>query len=907
MYCTVSESSNNNIASNKITFDGCTWRENSAIQASAVYLYPHNLGSFNNAGYLPTPTFKNCHFHDNVVLDDYYMKWKTEGGGCFMSTAYKVRFENRITFSYNSGSALYLVSSIVSVKSGSNITFYGNRGYNGGAIALYGLALIHIHDNTNFSFVNNLAEARGGAIYQRNIDSLDSKSLKVCFIHYYNPFLSGDKNITFTFNNNSVNSNDCYSRQYGQSIFLYSIKSCIRTINLLNLTQMNRYHSKHSVVKFIFENSSRKEISTEGTKFVMKQSINSSQKLLIIPGKVTDLPVTVNDDFDEEVCTVYQAIVRDSKGSTVSIDPGYVQVFNNSILLYGNPGVEGNISLSISRNTEIRISFLLQKCPPGFILDNRNACICSANFQNKTYLGILRCDESAFKAKLERGYWAGYNISSTDEQGSEYNLVSSLCPKRYCYASRGKMEIDLPGTSSVEEMERVVCFKNRIGFLCAQCSNNYTAFYHTEDFNCMPKHLCKWGWLFYLASEILPATILFVVVIVTDIQFTAGNIQGFVLYMQIFGTLRINANRQVWLEKTTYSFLQVLKFIFNFFNLSFFDKNIFSFCLWESASSLDIIAFKYVTIIYSLSLVVITVAILNCKSVGIQRCLMKIRRSKKKVNISIIHGLSGFLVMCYSQCTKTTLMILTPVVIRSKEMQWLRTVTFYNGDFPFMRGRHLLYAIPALTFLMTMILIPPLIFLVYPLCYKVLSFLGLEESKFSKILCAIFPLEKFKPFFDSFQSSFKDKHRYFSGLYFLYRLSTLATFIFCDNLTNFYTLVQIQFTLMLLAHAWVQPYKKHWHNQLDAFIFGTLSIINSITLFNFYRKSEVKLVELLGVFQILFAYLPLLYMIIYTVRSLLLKLKHCCTPRRNTEVESSLSHTRDEMSMLTVDYNRLLY
>ena len=143
--------------------------------------------------------------------------------------------------------------------------------------------------------------------------------------------------------------------------------------------------------------------------------------------------------------------------------------------------------------------------------------------------------------------------------------------------------------------------------------------------------------------------------------------------------------------------------------------------------------------------------------------------------------------------------------------------------------------IPALVFLLTLVLLPPIVFLTYPLCYRVFSLFHIQETSISKFLCKIVPLEKFKPFFDSFQSSFKDEYRYFSGLYFMYRLSTLVTFAFFHSLSNFYTLVEIQFLLMLTAHAWFQPYRNQWHNRLDTYIFATLSIINSLTLYNYIQ------------------------------------------------------------------------
>lgn len=432
-------------------------------------------------------------------------------------------------------------------------------------------------------------------------------------------------------------------------------------------------------------------------------------------------------------------------------------------------------------------------------------------------------------------------------------------------------------------MDRAVCGTERTGALCGQCRENYSAFYHSEDLGCKHNKLCNLGWLFYIVSEIIPVTVFFMVIVIWDIQFTTGSIQGFIFYSQLFDTLILSANGQIDSGNDS---LTVLKFFLNVFNLNFFIHDRLSFCLWENASSLNILAFKYVTIVYAFSLVfLIVLASSVCRLATLDNSLRRIRGKKQNFGSSMLHGLSGFLVICYSQCTKISLLILTPATIHSTEMvPRSRRVAFFDGELQFLQGAHLLYAIPALLFVLTIVTIPPILLLVYPLCYKVLSFLRLEESKITKLLCRVVPLERLKPFFDSFQSSFKDECRYFSGLYFVYRQSTLLTFATIQNLSLYYLAVEIQFVLMLAVHAWVQPYKASWHNKLDAFLFAILIMVNAITLFRYSFKSH-STVALKSV-QIGLAYLPLLYFAVYVIGNISLKIATFCNCNKSSGRDS---------------------
>ena len=169
------------------------------------------------------------------------------------------------------------------------------------------------------------------------------------------------------------------------------------------------------------------------------------------------------------------------------------------------------------------------------------------------------------------------------------------------------------------------------------------------------------------------------------------------------------------------------------------------------------------------------------------------------------------------------------------------------------------YALPASLFLL-LGFIPPFLLISYPLCYRLFGALKISESRFVGLLCKCIPLEKFKPFFDSFQSSFKDEY---PGLYFIYRFNILLAFVFTKSITDYYFVVIIMLIVILCLHAVVQPYKKRWHNIIDLLMLSNLIFINATTFYN-YRCAissfdYTHFIQVMSRVQIIFIYMPLLY------------------------------------------------
>ena len=396
--------------------------------------------------------------------------------------------------------------------------------------------------------------------------------------------------------------------------------------------------------------------------------------------------------------------------------------------------------------------------------------------------------------------------------------------------------------------------------------------HHDYDYSCNTAYQCKVGLLLFILSEILPVTIFFGLVTLLNIKFTDGAVSGFLLYVQLSDIMRIEGNGYMPFPTYVKAFLGLYKTISRIFNLNFFAIDGLSFCLWEEANTVDIIAFKYITIFYSLMLVLAIIAAFRyCHSKKLVKFLSKFGHYKSDESI-IIHGLSGFLVICYAECTRISLFLLTPshlFIHENSKYHIAKTVAFYNGNFDFFQGKHLVYALPALVIVFFLGILPPLVLISYPLCYKVLMVLKLGESKFSKLLCMVIPLEKFKPFFDSFQSSFKDEYRFFSGLYFLYRFTALAAFAFSDW-SNYHVVLQIQLSVFLATHALCQPYKKRWHNLLDTALLTNLCAVNALAHYNYttliISRSDSDKVSLAILIQILLLYSALIYMLVYAVK-----------------------------------------
>ena len=872
-----SSSSAHKNLNNTVEFEGCIWSHNRARYGSAVDIGTHAWATIEST-YLPSLLFKDSVFMENYVNYKRYHKETVsvykKGNAAFLAITFTINFFGTINFTNNNGSALVLVSSVAIFQPYTNVIFHNNSGFNGGAIALIGFSVLTLSDNMFLILSKNEAIRCGGAIYSYSIDAHNYVSSRTCFFQSNNVFKNKiwvNSSVIFVNNKAGTLGTDNSMYQCGHSIYATTLLPCFHACKKSTEEgEVNLEETFKCFANFTFSNNSNREyeVTTSGANFIF---FDSSEPLKIIPSKEEPLPVALVDDLGQRVnAEIFLNINGDSEHK-VQLNHSYVFLSNNKTVLYGKPGAISSLTLSttMTRESAITLRLSVERCPPGYISSD-NQCICSAGTE-QFYSPVYSCDNKEFVAIVRHGYWIGYVDGETED-----DLLYSYCPGRCCFCdSKQNTFHKLTRYASRIELDKLVCGCETTGILCSSCKKGYTFRYHSIGLVCS-KESCKLGWLFYIASELLPITALFLIVMILNIEFATGELNGFIFFAQVFDSLTISVHGLVKVPKLPNQAVTIARLFYRFFNYDFFRLSELSFCLWSGANSLDMLAFKYVTVAYALFLIAITVWLMN--KCNLYQRIYCLRASTTQS--SIIHGLSAFLVMIYTKSATVSLKILGFTYLYSKGHKYNRTVVTYQGDMPYLQSQHLPYAIPALVCVIFLVVLPSVILMIYPSCFRVVSLLHLGDKKCVSWMIQRIPHAYLKPFADSFQSCFKDNLRFFAGLYFVYRLTLLILWQMSGLLTQRFILLEILFVSMLLVHSIFQPYKKRWHNILDSFIFFVLSGINGITIYN-YHYAKIDFFDKIGTdalihIQVFLAYLPLSYFVTFTVASIVKKVKNLC-------------------------------
>ena len=791
----------NPLSLTKIEFHNCTWTANTAASGAALFVSPA-LWDFAREGFLPIPQLTDCFFISNSGIQPFHTLGKhihvsSMGYGAVLSNEFQILFGKNVTFMQNKGSALYLSSSVLECQELCNVTFYNNTAKNGGAIVMHGTSGIRVWKKSNFTFIGNSAHSRGGAIYVELSAALQP-IYRNCFVQSKE---GDDKSeATFTFSGNTAGTN-------GSSIYSTTFRMC----NILCPNTRPRKYSPKSalqcVANFIFNDTdSHPSLATAPDKF----ELNTMPPVKIIPGIEYHIPLLAYDESDTLLSEVVYSADIISSNSSVRVDRAFSQVSNNTIL------VEGNISESATLNLQVEdisltLEILLTECQPGYAFSEFKC-----QYASSQYYGLVPCHSGVC---LKQGYWMG--VCGKHNK----TLCTAFCPNGFCSYSQMNPHNNihpLPNNSS--ELDQKLCGPHRTGTLCSECVNNRSVNFHSRNAICGPEKLCHLGFLFYFISEIIPLTAFFVIIVSFNVSFASGKISCFIFYAQVLDALSVNGRGAIRYPQSISTVHDIIMFIYHPFNLDFFTHNSLSFCLWKGSTIIDVLMMKYATVLFALFLVLFTILLAKWRYAWVKIfARFQTRRS------ILIHGLTAFFVLCYSQIVRVTFHLLTYFCLYSIKFKCAEKVLYPAGYLHYFEGDHIQYATIAIMVLIIFVITPPFLLLLYPLLFRVLGHFGASESKLAVLLWRIMPIQ----FLDAYQSSFKNKYRFFAGLYFLYRAAVLVMVVAARTLLQCYTLYQMFLITLLAIHAVIQPYKEKLNNVIDILLLTNLSIINAITLYNY--------------------------------------------------------------------------
>ena len=115
--------------------------------------------------------------------------------------------------------------------------------------------------------------------------------------------------------------------------------------------------------------------------------------------------------------------------------------------------------------------------------------------------------------------------------------------------------------------------------------------------------------------------------------------------------------------------------------MEFFNIDSLSFCLWSGAQTLDILAIKYVSVLFAMSLVFFFFVFIN-------KCSSLCKKYRRKSRYSVVHGLTAFLVICYTITTRVTFNILKKGSVYGKGSKHVHDV-YFDGETKYICNIHL--------------------------------------------------------------------------------------------------------------------------------------------------------------------------------------------------------------------------
>ena len=876
LYVTKSTKTPQNLT--QISFSNCTWRGNKAPTGAAVFISP-GVWDYTRDGFLSSPLFTDCTFDSNKAVRNIYHQKRTPGfkilsvgyGALFISE-FTVVFEGETVFRNNQGSAVHLSNSVLAFGKESSVLFENNVAHNGGAIGMYGASMLQIQNHSNFTFTNNSAFSKGGAIYVDFKAGIDPV--------YHNCFVSSSDFIRanstwLNFDGNKANSS-------GAAIFTTTFQPCQLLCPNISISELKcPERILNCIANFNIGNLTGDCSPGKGNVPILatppKQfEFHEPIPVAIIPGAEYQLNLAVTDEAGTTLSqVVYEA---STQSQDVTIDKPFTQVSNNTITLLGPAHKTAKLSLCTA-DTIVVVNVTLADCQPGYGYNWRDRkCECRAN----KYLGLIGCNPTVY---IRQGYWIG--------QCSEKNrtkLCTSICPDAFCsYHDIHPKYRHHPLKSKASLLDSSLCGPTRTGRMCGQCAPNHSVYFNSFRYKCGGEKWCYLGWFFYIITEILPLTLLFFVILIFNISFTSGNVNCFVFYAQILQPISFSGNRNIQLPRAIEIVQEIVTSIYNPFSLDFFTIEGLSFCLWKGSGFADVMIMKYVTVGVALALVLLTIFLARHGFLR-SRIFTKFQTSKSV----IIHGLTAFFVLCYAQSVRVTAHLLNFNCLYTENFDCERYAVNRMGDWNYFQGDHVKYAVVAIIVFVFMIAIPPFLLITYPLLFRLLGRCKLSESKLANLLSRLMPIQ----FLDAFQSSFKDRYRLFAGLYFLHRTVILGIHVICQSWLQFYSIAQLQLIIALTVQAIFQPHKEKKHNIIDTLLFANLASINIITFYYYAAKdfselnSSQLVINVLAVVQAVLILLPLLCVVLHAVnRKLMCK-------RRND--------LRDLPSLRSSEHDKLL-
>ena len=451
--------------------------------------------------------------------------------------------------------------------------------------------------------------------------------------------------------------------------------------------------------------------------------------------------------------------------------------------------------------TQGSLNINLKTCPLGYIFQSKNndnalgSCVCKDSNDD-----IIKCDTSLGITCIKRGYWFG-------EVDDKYTIAK--CHYPYCATSLSSCPIkeyansyfELPSTS--DDM----CNALHGGVLCKGCKTN--TIFTFEAVKCLPVSKCNRVHKFIILLLVFILQIILGLILVMTMRLDFASVSGYLLgplfFLAILGKFQLHLHEDLNITVSLFRSIFLLNLeIFGHLPWCFFPMNVlFNYSFHFLGPTIIIIV------------VMLTVPLARC----FPRFFLRLQRQP-------VRAICILLIISYWSLTETCINYLKWIVINGT----LKVAI--QPDVNYLSWPH-----HTIFFMVSLIII---VFLLAP-CVILLLF---SQQLFKYKIMNYFKI-RIEPFLNDLQSVYKDKLRWYSGIY-------LVTATIC--MIAPYSWLTLILAFITGAHLILQPYGNQWLNKVDSIILLDLILLNHLI-----SQAEQDLFNSIVIYILVF--IPIVYLI----------------------------------------------
>ena len=463
--------------------------------------------------------------------------------------------------------------------------------------------------------------------------------------------------------------------------------------------------------------------------------------------------------------------------------------------IVGNIGVlaaENSTSLSCSRENSSLIFCLDESCKYG-----------------KIYGDPLKCTDDGHVSVLDC-----YCITYADHNKVEVGMCIFNCMNHENKSIIDKVYHKV--SNNVSMLTELACSQfNRQGTLCGQCKNGTFPLVYSFNLTCVSCPETTMNWVKYISVAFIPLTFFYFVVVLFKINIASSYLYGFVIYSQAI-TLpvmsRILVRAYKVLPRSMEIFGRTVSSLYGVWNLDFFRSFDLGICLRTNALlilSLDFGVALYPFLLMALSYMLVNLHDQNYRLLVVAwrpfNAFFSIFSKNWDIRTSLVDSFATFLLLSHVRLLSVAYDLLLPVLVydlssSGQTISYTRRL-FYDATVTYFGKAHLPYAVMAIVVVIVFVILPALLFILYPLrCFQKL--LNLLPARWHIL----------HTFIDSFLGCYKDgtepgtrDWRAFMSIFILGR-GALYVLAFTVN-SIYFVLGSIALILISFSLLFFQPFK----------------------------------------------------------------------------------------------------